>query len=73
MKKEKRTQETVKPLPRFKHGTGIASWKLAAALVLALAVGIGGGIAMDQSKQKPKMSDHELGLEIDQPTQDVEG
>ncbi len=72
MKKEKKTQNT-NQVPRFKQGAGTDSWKLAAALILALAVGIGGGIAMDQSKQKPKLSDHELGLEIEQPTQDAEG
>ncbi|MCA9449155.1 MAG: hypothetical protein KC931_18700, partial [Candidatus Omnitrophica bacterium] len=66
MKKKAKVQK-VQATPRFKQGTGVASWKLAAAVVLALAVGVGGGIAMNHAKKKPTLSDYELGLEAETP------
>jgi len=72
MKKQKKVLDN-KPMPRFKHGTGVDSWKLAAALVLALALGIGGGIAMSQHKVRPVLTDHLLGIQVDPPSQNAAG
>ena len=42
-------------------------------VVLALAVGVGGGIAMNHAKKKPTLSDYELGLEAETPAHDAQG
>lgn len=68
MKKQKKIEHAQKATaPRFKQGAGTESWKLATALILALALGIGGAIAMSNTKSKPALTDYELGIEVVAP------
>lgn len=60
-------------VPRFKQGAGVASWKLAAALIIGLLLGIGGGIAKSNVKVHQALSDYELGLDVQTPAADSEG
>ena len=72
IKKEKKTEKT-HAVPRFRQGAGTNSWKLAVALVIALAVGVGGGILVNNTKQRPKLTDYQLGIEMEHSSQSAQG